>query len=263
MKAYRPVILTVLAILIIGCEEKAFNPAIPKGPDFSLTPMENEEAELAAIFLSEELIAPVQLYKQFRDEVLLIRNTWEDSKYHTEIEFTTPYIMSEVLIITSGAVYDSMQSGNYHHWDSLNSYYRLDSIRFYFRSDDYSMLTIRFKGRLNSNILAEKYIVLPGIRYAELNYLVGEFPVILPIRFGDEIKYFFNYAHEDCFDGCDYYDLFYFTVTDGFAIYHGSYSFNVWEIPPPEPLWFDTARMAYLEYFGIHPVTQKRNALWH
>ncbi len=255
--------LVTISTFIFGCEEKAFNPAIPKVPDFPLPPMENLEAELASMYLSGELVAQVPLYDQFRNEVSLIRNTWEDSIYHTAIEFTTPFIISEVLIITTGAVYDSMKSGVYHHWDSLNSYYGIDSIQFVFRNEDFSLVVIYFKGRLNSNILADKYSLLPGITYAEPNGYVGEFPVILPIQFGKVIKYFFNYAHEDCFDGCDYYDVFYFTVSNDSAYYHGSYSFNVWSIPSQEPSWFDTARMAYQEYHSTNSLTQKSTALWH
>ena len=262
MNTSKKIFTILFMILVFGCEEKAFNPSAPKVPDFSLTPMENEEAELAALYLSGELIAPVPLYNQFRNEVALIRNTWKDSIYHTDIEFKTIFLVSEVVVITTGAVYDSMQSGVYHHWDSLNSYYGLDSMRFVFRNEDFSMVVIYFRGRLHSTVLSNKYSLLPGIRYAEPNMWVGEFPVILPIQFGKLIKYFFNYAHEDCFDGCDYHDVFYFTVSDDSAYYHGSYSFNVWEIPPPEPSWFDTARMAYQEYHSNISLTHTRTVLW-
>jgi hypothetical protein len=261
MRILKLIILVTIAIFVFGCEEKAFNPAAPKGPDFSLTPMENEEAELAAIYLSGKIIAPVPLYVQFQNEVALIRNTWEDSIYHTDIRFKTNFLVSEILIITSWAVYDSMKLGNYHHWDSLNSYYRFDSILF--RYDFSPIVSIYFKGRLNPNIISKEYSGLPGIQSAEPNRWVTEFPVILPIEFGNTIKYFFNYAHEDCFDGCDYFDVFYYTVSNDSAYYHGSYSFNVWEIPPPEPSWFDTARIAYQEYHSINSLTQKRTSLWH
>ena len=62
-----------LVVLLVSCDDKSLSPTIQKDPDFSLTPMENEEAELAALHLSGKLIAPLPLYEQIKEELELIR----------------------------------------------------------------------------------------------------------------------------------------------------------------------------------------------
>ncbi|MGH8014727.1 MAG: hypothetical protein ACREBV_00870, partial [Candidatus Zixiibacteriota bacterium] len=79
MKSATIVFAFTLTILLVACQEKAMNPTTQMGPNFSVTPMENEEAELLALHLSGDIIAPVNLYEKIKYELQLIRQTWINS----------------------------------------------------------------------------------------------------------------------------------------------------------------------------------------
>ena len=212
-----------LVVLVVSCDDKSLSPTPSKDPDFSSTPMENEEAELAAIYLSGKLIAPVALYNQIKEELELIRSTWSDSIEHVNIEFEPFYHPSFISIWTSLPTYDSIAAGTYHHWDSLNDYYRIDTIMPGWRHDKYGQITLRFKGRLNSLVLLFGYAGLPGFKFVTFLGKVGDYPVLHLIQDRDEIKYFFRHAYGDCPAGCISSEYYYFRVENDRAYFIGSF----------------------------------------
>ena len=241
------IILLLFAIsfclVVFSCDDRS---PVSSILDLNTTPMENEEAELAAMWLSGELVAPVKLYEQIRDELFLIRSTWQDSVTETGIVFV-PFLRASYLSMGfSSATYDSILAGTYHAWDSLNSYYRMEDMSFIEMLTHVSMI---FEGRLNPILLAEAYSGLPGSRYIQAGGFVGDMPLLWIYNARGKLKYFFRNAWGDCPAGCIYSTFNYFEVVDDSAIHRGS-----WypEYPPDydnAPVWFDTVLMARDNYY--------------
>lgn len=246
MKSIYSVVILSLVLLIIACQEKAMSPATPEEPDFSLTPMENEEAEEAAIQLSGELIAPVPLYNRIRRELELIRLTWQDSIQFVNLKFELLSDPSKLNVRLTREAYDSIVASRYHYWDSLNEFYRIESKELIL-INSYILMKLNFYGRLNSIVLGKAYSGLPGFMNVETIAFGTDRSMVWLLKEEDVIKYFFRYGYGDCQAGCVYSDIYYFTVNEESAIFHGSFLFyaGYTEIPP---VWLDTAFIAFREY---------------
>jgi hypothetical protein len=237
-----------LLVLYAACDEKALNPRGPEGPDFSITPMENEEAELLALQLSGEIMAPIPLYERIRSDLIKIRETWVDSIVYVNIKYT-PYVKpSEITIGFASEWFDSAVAGTYHYWDSLNRFYPLDSIRFRPMSN---VAILEFHGRLNSRVLVDEYAGLIGFDYVYAAGGPGDWSILLANADTDNLKYFFRFAFGDCPSGCTNSHYYYFTVEQDSANYHGCY-FSTYPPDSARPNWMDTAIAAGREYFSSY-----------
>lgn len=244
-----------LAVLLVSCDDKSLSPTVPKGPDFSSTPMENEEAELAALHLSGKLVAPLPLYEQIKEELELIRETWSDSIVHVNILFDPYWKVSKIRIYVDSSTYDSMKSNQYQHWDSLNDYYRIDTIVLgNYSFIDQQWANLYFEGRLNPILLVDKYAGLPGFIYVNsvVTFPIGGGPILVLLRDRLTIKYFFSYAYGDCPSGCLNSEIYYFTIDKGEPIYHGLWKRTIFEPHPTPPKWADTATEAFKQYIATN-----------
>ncbi len=161
MKTFRQILLFVFTILCFGCEEKASNPTTPKGPDFSVTPMENEEAELAALHLSGEMVAPIPLYLRIRNDLAIIRENWSDKIEHVNIEFDPFWEVSVIGVDLTSTTYFEIENSNYHYWDTIDVHSAIDSVEF-LGCGNFCIAKFVFKGRLNPLLLVDAYAGLPG-----------------------------------------------------------------------------------------------------
>ena len=241
-----------LISICLSCDEKSLSPSRPSVPDFSLTPMENEEAELAALHLSGELIAPICLYRRIKSDLEIIRSNWADSVEHVNIKFRPYWEPSRIQIYVSEPTYDSMIGDDYHYWDSLNDFHSIDTILFssvIFPNSSYYSAHLYFNGRLNSLRLMDIYDGLPGTYAVTFvsHVAIGDRPMLVFYKDRETIKYFFRFAWGDCPSGCIYSDIYYFTVSKNKALFHGSHL----NYPPDSvpPVWYDTFLAAYFDYF--------------
>lgn len=246
MKSLKSIVAIALIVLLVACQEKAMNPVVPSGPDFSVTPMEDGEAEMAALHLSGELIAPISLYNRVKKEFGLIRTTWSDSISLVNMKFETFWEPSTLYFGITRDAYDSISRSNYHHWDSLNEYYRVKNIDLHFAYYGSSM-KLTFEGRLNSLLLGPAYSGLPGIRYLYTTARGGDRSEVWLHKEGEVIKYFFRHGSGDCEAGCIVSDIYYFTILNDTALFHGSYTYYSGEFDNI-PTWFDTALTAWKNY---------------
>ena len=213
--------------------------------------MENEEAELAALHLSGKLIAPLPLYEQIKEELELIREAWSDSIVHVNMLFDPFWTESRIKVNVNSTTFDSMRLGEYHHWDSLNDYYRIDTITFgQSFSSTYRWANLNFGGRLNPILLVDLYAGLPGFTSVTsvTTYALGDRPILLLLRDDQTVKYFFRYAYGDCPSGCAISEIYYFTVEQKEAKYHGSYF--TYPQDSIRPVWFDTFLIAFDKYYA-------------
>ena len=248
MKTAKKIFTIILMILILGCDEKAFNPDIVKKPDFSLTPRPDGEAELVTLQLTGQLLAPTNVYNKVVKELKIIRETWSDSIEHVNIVFEPFWRESFIRVRATPETFDSMMANKYHYWDSLNAYFPLDSVSLRsVPSIDVWSASMHFKGRLNSLRLIDSYAGLPLVRSIDTDYRwLGDYPMLLPLRIEGKNKYFFRYAYGDCYNGCIYSEIYYFTVGNDSAYYHGV--FIPYPGDSPRPSWADTALQALSDY---------------
>jgi len=244
MKVISLLIITVIVILLFStCDDRS--PTKSK-LDLSVTPMENEEAGLAAMWLSGELIAPVRFYKKIRDDLSLIRSTWQDSIPEVQIIYIPLMEPGKIALGFDNATYNSIKDSTYHDWDSLNSYYQLEGMGFF---DFSEVVYLKFKGRLNPDILVDIYAGLPGGEYVHPNGRIGDYPLLLIYNARGKLKYFFRDAWGDCPAGCIYSTLNYFEIVNDSAIHRGSWYPDY----PPNydnaPVWYDTVQMARDRYY--------------
>lgn len=246
------IIALITASFFSGCGNKITNPTQLTPVDISVTPLDNEEAELAALHLSGELVAPVGLYNKVKQELELIRSSWKDSIIFVNLEFVPFYKASALLMAADTIVFDSMLAGTYIAWDSLNSYYRLKQFKEIFTFNDKVYFQLNFTGRLNSFVLNRAYKDLPDLLgVGWITNRTGDYPLLVPFKTGNRIKYFFRHGYGDCPSGCLNSDVFYFTVERGQAIYHGSYSYE-FPLVQPIPTWLDTFEMAFNKYHEVY-----------
>ncbi len=238
----KPVLIFIVLILLIitACNNNSPTKSKSDIIDLSVTPMENEEAELAAMWLSGELVAPVDLYERIIDELQVIRGMWDDSVPEVLIEYKPHLLPSRLNINFSQDKFDSVLSGKYNEWDDLNTCYRLDSILI---DTNNLEVEIQFKGRLNPVVLLDAYSILTDV---DVDFVKGRGIHVLLIYNADgNLKYYFYKRsmiplhHPETID--------YFDFENGSAVYRGRSNSMF------GPAWGDTVLMARENF--IYPDT--------
>jgi hypothetical protein len=185
------------------------------------TPKADQEAELIALCLSGEMIAPQDLYDQVRRDLATIRASFGDNyESVAEIEFRTPWLPGCLVMAFDDTTERQVLSGEYHAWDLLNKKLELVTVdTLFLRRYGFSLLY--FEGRLHPYRLSELYGVLPGVRYAFPNHIAGDWPNIYARRDFCGMSYLFRKAWGDCPAGCIYSEYWYFRVDDNWPMFVG------------------------------------------
>jgi hypothetical protein len=191
------VLLVLLLCAVLSCSKSTRNEGCNGDAEVPIdfAPKENEEAELAALCLSGELVASDSLYNQILSDLAAIRAAFGDT--------------FEVVVRVSG---------EYHAWDDLNKYYQITTIRTSL-TPAYGAAVLYFHGRLHPYRLGGVYRGLPGVTYTEPNGLIGDSPNIYLRQTGRAITYLFRDAWGDCPSGCIDSEYWYFAVEDGQPVF--------------------------------------------
>jgi hypothetical protein len=113
-------VLILLSCLACSCSQST------KYENIGLTPWANEEAELMALCLSGELVAPACLYRQVLNDLAAIRFVFSDDfKPINHITFMPPWIVSCLIIGFDDNTAQKVANGEYHAWDELNNKYQV------------------------------------------------------------------------------------------------------------------------------------------
>lgn len=206
------------------------------------TPTEDFEAETAAYFLSGTRLAPQYLYDKIHAELALIR-LQHDSVPGVSVSYRPYARHSYLFLLFDSVITDSIRSGEYDGWDSLNSLYKLDS---FVISRGY--VKMNFEGVQNPLVLFDSYRNLPGLWRISTSGSFGDWPVLVMRKDSEDIKYFFREAWGDCPAGCICSRFSYFTVSDSQATFHGSFTNPLCGGPNIPPVWADSAWQAYYSY---------------
>jgi hypothetical protein len=215
----------------------------PGGGDASLseTPRENFEAEVMALYLSGELVAPTPLYEELLADLALLRDTWGHlSNMVEDARFVPPWAPGQILVKFTEEAIGRIRRGEYADLDSLNSYYHVSSV-------DTSLLgfidvaLIRFEGRLHPDRMAEIYEPVSSVVRVSPNGLWNNTYNVYPRRLDDRMTYLVRYGWGDCPAGCIDNRFWYFKADEDSVGYVGTYLYRA----EPEPEWWKEARVAF------------------
>ncbi|TFH64250.1 MAG: hypothetical protein E4G91_06410 [Candidatus Zixiibacteriota bacterium] len=232
-----------------GTNTKSDDPLKWLKDQLSQTPRENAEAEWAALWLSDALVAPESLYVQIRDDLALLRQTYGDSiRELREIEFV-PHIYPTIIgLSVTDSAFSAIRAGLYHEWDSLNQLYGVDSIETINFGNLGYFVYLKSEKRLNADSLADYYRLLPGVLATGSDEFGGDWSNIYPWRVGNQRTYLVRLGSMDCPAGCIEERFWYFRM-DGISIEYVGTFYREWigELPVP-PSWWEEAKTAYCKF---------------
>ena len=258
MKPFTLVLLAISILLLATCDNA---PSGPASDPLDRTPMADSTAEVMALWLSNELVAPLPLYRSIHRDLALIETQWGDSIEiwddstewewgpHYNIGFTPMWYVSWLTLVVDSGTYRTIREGDHVQLNAV-----LDSLNGALTDDPYPIwpdsaswfLFVNFDGRLNSKRAAEHFIGLPGIRYVGTTPLGGAYPLILPLFNGRDHRYAYVFAWGDCPSGCIAVDYVYFEIRRDTAVLLDHFRPQ----PPFDyfPPWVDSVRSAYYDW---------------
>ena len=237
------IFLPLISLLVLDCSSRSN----PTGPDDSgwPTPRANKEAEEAALWLSDSLIAPEWLYQDILIHLAVIRTLYGDSIQKVrEIEFVPPWSSNSISLKVTEQAREQIRAGEYHDLDLLN-------FAFHHVSTDTILLGwlgyiyLSFEGRLNPERLAELYSEVPSVLYAsQASHRIGDYPNIYPWFSDNGVTYLLRDAWGDCPSGCIYSIYWYFKAADSGIEYIGFWDPQT----QPEPDWWEQGKAGMWHY---------------
>ena len=149
-----------LLLMLVSCGAEQGTRPEDEG-QLRLEPLPDEQAELIALWLSDEVEAPLDLYERVSADLAHVREIASFPRMIETFEFVSLAKPSKLHFIFRPGGQQSVRSGQSPVWDSLNSIYHP---WFYWRSDTtQEMAEAFFPGRLNSEHLGQAYASVPEI----------------------------------------------------------------------------------------------------
>jgi hypothetical protein len=252
MRLARLAITTALAAaLLAACSDNTTGPRHRGTTDpFDMTPREDYEAEVVALALSGELIAPQDLYLEVRDGLGSLRAQFHDSIPPLQsITFRPCWMPGEIAGMLTEAASAEVRAGTYTGMDSLNAVLRLarmDTTSFSF-SPAQIYYHLHFEGRLHPERLVEMYRDLPSVETVNTGYICFDGSALYPRIIDGGVGYLFRRAWGDCPAGCIFSEFWYFRVRSGVHVEYVGH----WDPQnEPAPQWWEEARAPYCEARG-------------
>ncbi len=232
----------IIALALITCTSK--NPA--NGPEIVLT----DEAQLAALWLSDEIHVPENLALEIQNKLELIREQFSDQIPEVNIEFVFPALPNRIDLIMEDYAFNEFQAGTYHEWDSLNQLYGVDSISV--EIDIFKLVAVFFKEYTNPFVLAPEYAKIPGVKNAGECGYGGGWSTVYPWFVDSKLVFLVKEAWGDCPAGCIYNNFWYFKTDGNNVELAGSFEIgDDWYKNPIYPSWWDEIAPAYYKYEGF------------
>lgn len=178
--------------------------------DYGASPRDNVEAELLAVETSGEFLAPDALYDRILRELALIR----------DFDERTVSVVHDERWIPNQSIVKLIPDMGTEGYDELN--------RFYGAVDCDNLFGTWWVVSLpdvvvHTVVLSAMYDELPEVELAEANFLIGTDDKITVSPGSGTFGYRIEDGFTDCFDGCDCFRIFEFTVTDGGNVTLDSY----------------------------------------
>lgn len=233
----------ILLLLMFACKGYVKSPTQPIRPIVWETPRENREAEEAALWVSDSLVAPENLYNAILNDLAVIRTKYGDDISEVQITFVPPWVTSQIILGVNDEAKAQILAGKYHDLDSLNTALRCTGGPIRSVGMGNSIL-LSFKGRLHPERLAELYKQVKSVVWAEPNRFAGDWSNVYPCGSVDGRGYLFREAWGDCPSGCTENCFFYFKVKSSVIEYVGGWCTMV----GPEPDWWSEVKPFWLRF---------------
>lgn len=241
--------MTILALLLLaaGCSGSDLAPAGRNG--VVTDPAAQEEAELAALWLSGDVTAPEDLTSTIHDDLAAIRTAYPypGGDVNTSIRFRTPWVPTMLGVHFTDEAKARIREGTYYEFYELNHKFGvtdIDTSNLWLLSS----VWLHFNGYVNPLALSLIYEALDGVTRAGPNYYAGDGSCVYPWKVEGGMTYLFRSASGDCLAGCMRSTFWYFRVPDGGDIeYVGSYESDSGIVPS----WWHEAKTAYDNFRGF------------
>ena len=206
---------------------------------------ENKEAELIALYLSGEMIAPDYLYLKVLNDLDKIRNKYNSSEILKFITFLPPWL-PRIRIEFNESTFNEVKDGKYSEWDELNNKYNVSVIEKQLLNK-YHFIFLHFNYSYNPRLLSKLYEELPGVIYAQQassGPSAHHLNNIYPRKKGKDINYLFC---KGCSDGCSeiYVEYWYFVFKNNQPNLVGKWNSKE---DPKEPDWLNKAKINIAEF---------------
>jgi hypothetical protein len=149
-------------------------------------PLGNAEAEELAWLISGQVSAPPQLYERIKSDLQVIRERWGKDIPEVRDVHHRPHWTPRLTFEPEKFTWQSMASGAYHDWDSLNSLYNVMLYPWL----DYP--SVESKARVNPLRMQAGYERLPGVRIVYLDTNLLDTSNVFAIALGNGIGYLFK-----------------------------------------------------------------------
>ena len=223
-------VLIAVFFCLAGCGDS--DPGCEVEPRFEL--LGDREAELVAMCLSKEFVAPEELYAQVLDDLAAIRSAFGgELAVINEITFMPPWQESAVVVAFNESTAAEIAAGEYTGWDELNRELHLIDYNF---TAEVGWALLYFQGLLHPRCLCRRYKGIPGAKDTMPNFYMGEVSNIYARSTGGGITYLFYRGAGDCPSGCTEEDYWYFKFDQGQPVLVGERLEG-----QPEPGWWKEA----------------------
>lgn len=262
MKRWLSVAVCLCGLAIANCGDSDL-PTEPSDPTERLreliaqTPRADEEAEMAALWMCGELVAPESAYVQIREGLKMVRTQYRDSiPKVTEINFSHPWSQKLIMPYLNSAGMAAYRAGDHRDIDSLTELLNgevLDTSYVTFPGnlvDPWFIVRIKFPGMLNIDSVGKMYSELSAVQ--SINHYFGMFDYsnVYPWRLPDgRLTLLFRDAWGDCPSGCIFSHYWYFRIAGDSVEYVGDY---LVDYVTPWPDWWDEAKAGYEEFRRFH-----------
>jgi WD40 repeat protein len=166
-----------------------------------------EESDQLVLEATGAFTQPSDLSAEVATELEAIRGAYPEVG---DISVFPSWAMNAVLARFENSAYAAYQSGSYTAWDELNARYGLVEVDML--SPSLGIIALRFSGHFNGPLLAKEYSTVPGLRYAEPNYIGGDGSDVCLCIDGDAHIYVFDEGGGDCPAGCTEHTYWAFRV---------------------------------------------------
>ena len=250
--------IRTLAVIILGLVACLLQCSSSTGPKddpnsafqklLDLTPRPDREAELAALWLSGELVAPESLYLQIRDAYSQIRSDYADVPLVSRgIEFAMREVEGNLIIDLNADAIARIRAGVFTEFDSLNTLLRIERVDTSGLSGSiYPHVKIYFKGRLHPRRLIEMYSQLDGVLYADTYRTQPPMSNFYPWYVDGELVFLLYYMGSPSFIMIDGEQYCYFKPDGNGYNLVGTFILKDLEIPE----WWDEIKYAHCAFMG-------------
>lgn len=262
MKRWLSIAVCLCGLAIVNCGDSD-SPTEPSDPTAELrelisqTPRADEEAEMAALWMCGELVAPESLYVQVRRGLKMVRQQFHDSiTAVSEIKFTHPWSLKLIMPYLNSAGMAAYRAGDHREIDSLTELLNgevLDTSYVTYPGDllaPWFIVGIEFPGILNIDSVGKMYSELSAVEAINRYFGMYDYSNLYPWQLPDgRLTLLFREAWGDCPTGCIYSHYWYFRIDGDSIDYVGDY---LVDYSTPWPDWWDEAKAGYEEFMRFH-----------